>query len=32
MRDRDPIIGVNALVGPTQEDIDSILGGLRRLC
>jgi len=28
MRDRDPIIGVNSLVGPTQEDIDGILGGI----
>jgi aminocarboxymuconate-semialdehyde decarboxylase len=27
MRDRDPIVAVNALVGPTQEDIDGILGG-----
>jgi aminocarboxymuconate-semialdehyde decarboxylase len=28
MRDRDPLIGVNSLVGPTQEDIDGILGGI----
>jgi aminocarboxymuconate-semialdehyde decarboxylase len=27
MRDRDPVVGVNSLVGPTQEDIDGILGG-----
>jgi aminocarboxymuconate-semialdehyde decarboxylase len=28
MRDRDPIIAVNSLVGPTPEDIDGILGGI----
>ena len=27
MRDRDPVVGVNSLVGPRQEDIDHILGG-----
>jgi aminocarboxymuconate-semialdehyde decarboxylase len=27
MRDRDPVLGVNSLVGPTQEEIDGILGG-----
>jgi aminocarboxymuconate-semialdehyde decarboxylase len=27
MRDRDPVVGVDSLVGPTQEDIDGILGG-----
>jgi aminocarboxymuconate-semialdehyde decarboxylase len=27
MRDRDPVIGVNALVGPSQQEIDSIPGG-----
>jgi predicted TIM-barrel fold metal-dependent hydrolase len=26
MRDRDPTVTVNALVGPTQEEIDGILG------
>jgi aminocarboxymuconate-semialdehyde decarboxylase len=26
MRDRDPTMAVNALVGPTQEEIDGILG------
>jgi aminocarboxymuconate-semialdehyde decarboxylase len=28
MRDRDPIVGVNSLLGPTQEDIEGILGGI----
>jgi aminocarboxymuconate-semialdehyde decarboxylase len=28
MRDRDPMLGVNSLVGPTQEDIDGMLGGI----
>jgi hypothetical protein len=27
MRDRDPVNGVNSSVGPTQEDIDGMLGG-----
>jgi aminocarboxymuconate-semialdehyde decarboxylase len=27
MRDRDPIVAVNSLVGPTQAEIDGILGG-----
>jgi aminocarboxymuconate-semialdehyde decarboxylase len=27
-RDREPISGVNALVGPTQEGIDGRLGGI----
>jgi hypothetical protein len=27
-RDREPLSGVNALVGPTQEDIDGMLGGI----
>ncbi len=27
MRDRDPVFGVNSLVGPSQKDIDAMLGG-----
>jgi aminocarboxymuconate-semialdehyde decarboxylase len=27
MRDRDPVVAVNALVGPKQDEIDAILGG-----
>jgi hypothetical protein len=27
MRDRDPAVGVNSLVGPSQQDIDAILRG-----
>jgi len=27
MRDRDPVVAVNSLVGPTQKEIDGILGG-----
>jgi aminocarboxymuconate-semialdehyde decarboxylase len=27
MRDRDPAVAVNSLVGPTQEEINNILGG-----
>lgn len=27
MRDHDPVTAVNSLVGPTQEEIDGILGG-----
>jgi aminocarboxymuconate-semialdehyde decarboxylase len=27
MRDRDPLVAVNSLLGPTQEEINAILGG-----